>query len=369
MHIVFWQLIVSPHMAAVASALAKMGMSVTYIAQRPMSEQRDKLGWAVPNIAPAELIIAPDSRSMREQLLLLSPSCVHICQGFRGNGPISSVQKELVARRLRHWIVAESIDDRGFVGFIKRIVYNWLCRRLRHKIEGVFAIGQQAPAWLEARGIPGDKIVPFCYFLEEESDGDVYESFGDRPVRIAYAGRLVPLKRVGDLINAAAALSSLGQNFELWIVGGGSDARSLKDLGRRRLGDKVKWYGQLPQGRVRELLGRVDCLVLPSEYDGWGAVVSESLMAGTPAISSEGCGAAVAIRRSGVGGVYPVGDIQALTCLLADIVASGPISATQRKKLIQWAKSLGANAGAKYLRDVLRRNNDSKVSISAPWER
>ena len=40
MNIWFWQLIVSPHMAGLAKALAESGHSVTFVAQNEMSADR-----------------------------------------------------------------------------------------------------------------------------------------------------------------------------------------------------------------------------------------------------------------------------------------------------------------------------------------
>lgn len=56
---------------------------------------------------------------------------------------------------------------------------------------------------------------------------------------------------------------------------------------------------------ARACMARADVLVLPSWHDGWGAVVSEALMAGTPAIASDACGSAGVVRASGVGGGVP----------------------------------------------------------------
>jgi hypothetical protein len=45
---VFWQRIVSPHMAGLARELADRGATVTYVAERLVSEERSSMGWAAP---------------------------------------------------------------------------------------------------------------------------------------------------------------------------------------------------------------------------------------------------------------------------------------------------------------------------------
>ena len=44
-------------------------------------------------------------------------------------------------------------------------------------------------------------------------------------------------------------------------------------------------------------MAAADVLVLPSRFDGWGAVVNEALMVGTPVICSDRCGASDVIEN------------------------------------------------------------------------
>jgi glycosyltransferase involved in cell wall biosynthesis len=115
-------------------------------------------------------------------------------------------------------------------------------------------------------------------------------------------------------------------------------------------------------------MAAADCLVLPSRHDGWGAVVSEALMAGTPAICSYACGAAGAVRSSGVGGVFATGDVAALTQLLARVIAEGARSPEQRSQLVAWAHCLGTEAGASYLNAILAAAEGAGVVPTAPWQ-
>ena len=60
--------------------------------------------------------------------------------------------------------------------------------------------------------------------------------------------------------------------------------------------------------KIPEVICESDCLVLPSRYDGWGAVISEALMVGTPVICSDNCGAANVVTASNVGSVFSTND-------------------------------------------------------------
>ena len=115
------------------------------------------------------------------------------------------------------------------------------------------------------------------------------------------------------------------------------------------------------------MLSQVDCLVLPSRYDGWGAVVTESLMVGTPVICSNKCGSSIIVQASKVGYVFPANNIAALSSHLNNQYIEGPVSIKERQKIISWGKNLGANSGAKYLETIINTKQDKLLTIKLPW--
>ena len=125
--------------------------------------------------------------------------------------------------------------------------------------------------------------------------------------------------------------------------------------------------GKLPLEEVPAVMAKADCLVLPSRHDGWGAVVSEALMVGTPVICSDHCGAAVAVVASGHGGVFESGDVKSLSTHLQTVLAAGRISSERRARLAEWARCLGAEAGADYLIKILNHKPGSPKPLP-PWQ-
>ncbi|MFI5411070.1 glycosyltransferase [Kaistia sp. UC242_56] len=185
-------------------------------------------------------------------------------------------------------------------------------------------------------------------------------------IRVAFVGRLIELKRVRLLIEAISGLAS--QNVELAIIGTGPLEGELRTMAEALLPGRVLWIGVLPIEEVPKHMAQADCLVLPSRHDGWGAVVSEALMVGTPAICSDRCGAAGVVLASRRGGVFPSGDVGALTTQLQRIVDGGRQSWQQRAELADWAKCLGAEAGATYLTEILRYVETGGARPAPPWE-
>ncbi len=365
--IVFWQRIVSPHMAGLVRELARRGHNITYVAERPMSVARASMGWGAPDVAPANLEFAPDAATMCALLESMPRDAVHICQGLRGNGPIRAVQQVLAARRLRHWVIMETVDDVGGAGLAKRWLYKALLKKFLKTGEGILAIGGGMPSWLTARGVPEAKIVPFAYFLPEAVTAVAAAEVPVRPFRIAFVGQLIELKRVSDILTALEYLKNAAPPPELWIIGDGPDASSLQKLGAQLLPERIHWWGMLPLRRVPEVISQVDLLILPSRHDGWGAVISEALMLGTPVICSDRCGAAVAVKASGVGGVYPMGNIEALTNLIFTTFQKGQITHERRSALRDWASVLGSVCGAAYLDDVIQSYEQKTSPPPPPW--
>ena len=365
--IIFWQRIVSPHMAGLARELAKRGHSVVYVSEKQMSEARTAMGWDAPEVFPARLVVESEVAKLLSLARQQSPDAIHLCQGLRANGMIGSVQKELSRLGRRQWAIMETVDDRGYTGPFKRSVYSYLCRKFMAQGDGVLAIGQDTPRWLEKRCVPRARIFPFAYFLPEHACPTTPPLQQSRPFRIAFAGQLVSRKRVQDLILAVERFGAGVPPWEILVIGDGPESDTLCNLAKTHAPGRVQWLGMRPMACIPDLLAQVDLLVLPSQFDGWGAVVSEALMVGTPAVCSDQCGVSGVVRASGVGGVFPAGDVRALSKLLERMVKQGPLTHAQRAALCGWAASLGAKKGAEYLSAILSENAKESPRPFPPW--
>lgn len=347
----FWQRIVSPHMAGLASALAERGVEVTYVAEQPMSADRAAQGWRTPDLGAARLVYAQDAAAATRLVQEAPDDSVHICQGLRGNGVVATAQAALTQRRLTQWVVMETVENTGWRGLVRRLEYRRLIASRRKAVTGYLATGHETPGWLMARGAPVERVFPFAYFL---SDDIGRTPPPPRPVsgfRILFVGQFIERKRLDLLIQAVAALGR--DDVELQVIGSGPQEEALRRLATDALGSRLRWTGRVPSVDVPSHMAQADLLVLPSRYDGWGAVVSEGIMVGTPAVCSDRCGSAGVVRASGRGGVFPANDLDALTALLRRLVDEGSASADQRAALAQWGRRLGAGAGADYLKAIL----------------
>lgn len=361
-----WQSLVCPLWAGFVARLADRVPKVRLIVPQIMSPHRKALGWSVPSVGRAEVSVAPTAEAMREAAASAAPDVVHICQGVRGNGLISAAQVILRQRNARQFVTFETIDDAGLRGGIKRLVYRRLFDRVMPMTDGILAIGELTPDWLLDAGVPAGKIFPFAYFISEADSAPVQPRARRDRYRFLFVGQFVDRKRLDLLIQA---LGEAGRDdVELEVVGSGPQEDAFRAMAEQILGDRCLWRGVVPRAEVAGRIAEADCLVLPSRHDGWGAVVSEALLSGVPAICSAHCGVSVIVRQSGEGGVFPVDDRDALARLLDRMVSRGPLTLERRRSLAAWARCIGANSGADHFLTIADHVLGGGPEAIAPWK-
>lgn len=366
----FWQRIVSPHMAELAVALARLGCRVVYVVEREMSDVRAAQGWCAPELHGVDVRYARTKEEILFQVAQSAAQAVHLCQGIRANGLTAVAQNEIARRGCKFWILMEAIDDSGLAGVAKRLVYRYLFWQWRKSIQGILAIGGRTPEWIGERGVLREKIFPFAYFLEDASmGGGSPNEKSNGEFRFLFVGQLIERKRLDLLCDALARVAKKRSDFRLQIVGAGPLEEELRAKTGDAIGYKVEWQGTLSMKKARQTMATADCLILPSRHDGWGAVISEALMSGTPAICSHRCGAAEVVLASGTGGVFPAGDLDALERLLTQRISEGPQTSSARQALARWADSLSAAAGARYLLQIVRYQENFEKRPVPPWHR
>jgi glycosyltransferase involved in cell wall biosynthesis len=263
----------------------------------------------------------------------------------------------------------ETVDDNDWTGFIKKIIYRILFLHWHSHLSGVLAVGQNTLDWLVARGMERSLVYPFAYFLKEPKINHLLNTSikknKKRSFRFIFVGQLINRKKVDLLIKAIATLKL--KEIELWIIGGGPEKKRLRSLANILLPKKVSWLGVIPIKKVPAVIHQADCLVLPSRFDGWGAVVQEALMVGTPVVCSDKCGSSTVVEASGVGSVFSTNNPQALINSLSNQYEKGLVSSKQRQKIMKWSRCLGASSGAKYLESILNFKNSNVNLIKLPW--
>lgn len=131
-------------------------------------------------------------------------------------------------------------------------------------------------------------------------------------VIFVFLGRLVPLKGVRYLLQAAQRLQRLGFAFRLKIIGEGPEREQLERMAHELgLGGCVEFLGYVPSGELKQSMAGAHAVVLPSlggEVFGLAAV--ENMQYGRVAIVPAGGAMAEVVGDAGL--QFPPADVEGL---------------------------------------------------------
>jgi glycosyltransferase involved in cell wall biosynthesis len=257
--------------------------------------------------------------------------------------------------RRRMAIISEASDPDGW-RFLFRLLKHIFIRILFEKrIQFVFAMGQFGIQWFRRCGYPSKKLFPFGYFIDPQVEKRLLTKIDNTNKEIftlIFVGSLVKRKNVDIILNALALLPK--NSFYLQIVGDGPERAFLQDLANKlNIAQSIIWYGVLPCQESRAIISQADLLILPSRMDGWGVVINEALMNGTPVVCSDFCGAKDLLMERWRGEIFHRNDTKELAKILLQLVESGKVTKKQRNKIKKWSELITGKSAATYLISVI----------------
>jgi len=212
------------------------------------------------------------------------------------------------------FLVADSniLGDRasGLRAVMKRV----LLRSLLRNCTGVMPCGSCGKDYFRRYGVSDERM----FLVPYESDFSLFQRSASAEIerlclthglavsrkRLVYGGRLVDVKRVDLLIDAFVALAPNRPNWDLLIIGDGPLRESLRDRIPSEFQGRILWKGFVEEPSVLADLYRCcDVLVLPSDVEPWGIVITEAAAAGLAIVASDVVGAAYDLVQRGVNGI------------------------------------------------------------------
>jgi glycosyltransferase involved in cell wall biosynthesis len=309
---VFWHSYLMFHQAAYIRALAELpGNTVHWCVTQDLPAYYRDRGYPVPDTGQVLVHIAPTPGRTAELARL--PGSVQVFFGLRGFALPLSAFKASLGAPVHRFLMTENRYEPGPQLLPRWLAYTWDALRYRRHLSGVFCIGHSGryggARFFSACGYPLERIVPFVHVV------------GGTPVQhtpvqrdhkeILYVGQLIPRKRVDLLLQAFSQLDL--PTARLRIIGKGTEEQQLQQLANQLgIADRVSFSRAMPNAETVAAMAAADVLVLPSKFDGWGAVVNEALMVGTPVICSDRCGASDVIENGRNGYVFEAGNARAL---------------------------------------------------------
>jgi glycosyltransferase involved in cell wall biosynthesis len=365
MKLCFWWSIVSQHQSAYVRELARSN-DVVVVAERHISEDREQLGWGVPDLGNARIIVDPTDSQMRE-LLRESDERIHVLQGWRG----CRLCRRVLSRRnrpARFGVVVEACDERGTRGFIRTLYYRALLASRNGKADFVFSMGSMGEGYYRKCGIQSDSLFPFCYTVDRSglTAKPAVHGHTESTVRVLYIGQLCKRKGVDLLLRGLHA--NYDQGWQGEVIGDGPQMEELRRLCTSlKMEGRVHFRGTMAHISAMERLSASDLLVLPSRHDGWGAVVNEALMLGVPVICTDRCGAWDLIRAPWLGSVVRAGSVSSLADALGLWIGRGKKTRMQSEYMKDWSACIEGPAIASYFASVLEHVYHDAPRPVAPW--
>ncbi|HUY05359.1 MAG TPA: glycosyltransferase family 4 protein [Candidatus Paceibacterota bacterium] len=179
-----------------------------------------------------------------------------------------------------------------------------------------------------AWGIPRAKIKVIYNAVPVEAYGAVPWSVAKLPrPLIVTAGRLVPWKHIGGVIDAVAKLRKDGIPVSLAVVGEGPELAGLVHHAEEALKGDYVFTGPLSHADTLATMASARAFVLNSSYEGLSHFLIEALSLGVPTIATAVGGNHEVITDEETGLLVPFGDVAALVAALTRVLSDEDVRA------------------------------------------
>lgn len=364
--ICFWQSVLSPHMVTLAEEMKALGYEVYYGINEYISPERKLLGWEIPGLENITPEYCKNLSEMKAYLDRLPLDTIHLCQGFRGNGPIKELKKILDKRSLTYGVILESINTSGFFGFLRRLVYY---KELRFSnYDFILASGKKTKTLLDSLNkVKSNCHYPFAYFVPRTETIEYNRSIVNKEKHsILFVGKLIKRKSVDTIFKAISRMPKANRPI-LRLIGTGEQESKLRELANKMGIDDISWAGSMGISAIQKEMSQSDLLVLPSKFDGWGVVTNEAILAGIPVIVSDHCGSSELVVSPWVGETFKKDNDIDLQLKIIKTINNNRCLKNRKSEIVSYSRMIEPVSGAKYLNAVLECTYLGSPCPIRPW--
>ena len=303
MRIVFWLNCLSPHQLPYIIHLMddERVDDVVVVAGETVSGARKEMGWNVEQydgLDKCKVYVHPHDKIIDSLFADRQRDSQHLFSGIRADRFVFKCLQMSLIYHLRRGLISERPNKYDFKHNIPNAKPYWLHRMrfwLRDKkyakcIQTVFAMGHEAVEYFQSLGMQW-QVFPFCYCTHPLSITEEQPVSEDVLPRYLFCGSL-SLRKDPSAIVQALSIIDANKLGGVNMIGDGLLRCSLEsEIKKLNLENKVHILGMKPQTEIPMFMYHSDIFILPSVYDGWGAVVNEALQAGCFVICSDAAGA------------------------------------------------------------------------------
>lgn len=368
MTIFFWQNIVSMHQKSFLEALAQEA-EVWLIYCEKESQYRKEMGWVTPKLEKINLIAIEDVGRIEHKFTNVASDVFHVFSGINAYKPLKGYFEKLYKiNPSRVGIFAERPGDTSAIkNLARKLLYRYYSFKYR-KLS--FIVTPGGYEYFIRCGFPRDIVFRFAYFSQHISfAGSTKVDSVDMQMRFVYVGALIKRKNVALLLSSIAKLKNIS-SWTLDIIGDGPERQNLIFIAKKLgIEQRVSFFGNLENDKVRDKLREYDCMVLPSIADGWGYVANEAMANGLYVICSDACGVSEFIssqERTGL--VFEHGDDYGLANAMKSVIDKKKHGALDKRIIVKIHDDmLSGSYGASYFIDILKYVNGMGCKPSAKW--
>lgn len=366
MRIVFWTNCLSPHLLPFIVHLTddERVDEVVVCAAEDVSAERKDMGWSIGKYEGLDrciFYINPNPSVIDSLMKKRTADSWHVFSGIRAYTFVFECLKHSIQYKLKRGMISERPNTYDFKHNVPKAKPYWL-HRIRFLLQDsqyakhmdfVFAMGQEAVRYFRSVGMKWE-VFPFCYCTEFIKYHERLIQDNNSP-QFLYCGSLSTRKSPKTILEGVV---EIGNSFSgrVSFIGDGVLKPELEEyVAENNLGNIVTLLGTKEQSEIPKYMQQADVLILPSLYDGWGAVINEALQTGCYIICSDACGASdLLLGNQRLGKVFHYGDVKEL--VIAMKWCNEHIKEIRADKTfrVKWAENhISGKVVAKYFVDCL----------------
>jgi glycosyltransferase involved in cell wall biosynthesis len=363
MDFVFWQKSPSIHQSVFLRNLS-LNHNVTLIVEEDRNKERAAQGWYIADFGNVNIITAQPEQAKKLIKHLGEP--IHVFSGFF-SVPLATAALKIVSSKpdSKFGFIMEPFNNKGWKGSLKSIKYYFYIQRYKEKALFLLSTGHLGTNLYTRLTFPEDKVFSWGYFTEEQNHETAVNNTSLLP-SVLYIGQLIQRKNILGLIDALLPLQEQIAGFT--IIGSGPLQKEIEKISNQH--SKIKHIQKVPNQEIGRIIATHDLLVLPSYFDGWGAVVNEALQQGTPCVASERCGSSTLLDNGVRGESFSFNkDREDLKEVLKKRLQHGKVPLGTRKKIKLWSKKTisGESAAEYFIRAIKYTQDKIDDKPRAPW--
>lgn len=370
MRIVFWQICLSPHQLPYITHLFHEINEIVIAVDESTLKNREEMGWDISDYSNSdkmEIHINPNQETINNLFKKNPENSYHLFSGIRGFSFVFHAFKCSLSYNVKRGLITEGPNtfafglSNGKPIWLHKMRFFLQDRKYIPYIQSVFAIGEEAVTYYQSISNTW-KVFPFAYCTKGKQLNKTKQT-NNYEVKFIFIGSLSWWKAVNTILHASELIKDKTM-FSITIIGDGKERSKLEQFAQNKEMRHVHFLGIKSNEQIPNILQEHDILILPSIYDGWGAVVNEALMQGKYVICSDKCGAKALLKNPLNGTVFKGGKFKELANQMQYCIDNIPAIREQESQRKEWAeKHISGKVIAQYMIDCLRDRQ-----IKAPWE-